>query len=187
MKGIIYYAPTAQRAKHVSHSNVGAEHCSALIDQRDKTLGHCDCPAEPGAGLRVVESHDAELAHEVELAAVVFGELAACRSSGKLQCYAYPTETCFQKGLSLCRNSRKACFAFKCLVRCITHSASGRFFALRFLSVLRSIRFTACSWLFNFRPGFGRAGRRGLRRTGSLLRLPRAGRGEPWYPNYRFS
>ena len=36
MKGIIYYAPTAQRAKHVSHSNVGAEHCSALIDQRDR-------------------------------------------------------------------------------------------------------------------------------------------------------
>ena len=30
----------------------------------------------------MAESHDAELAHEVELAAVVFGELAACLSSG---------------------------------------------------------------------------------------------------------
>jgi len=29
-------APTARRAKTVSHSNVGAEHCSALIDQRDR-------------------------------------------------------------------------------------------------------------------------------------------------------
>jgi len=197
MKGIIYYAPTAQRAKHVSHSNVGAEHCSALIDQRDRLRfsGLDALGRKTTLSLRYVTSRKGVRESHLAEGGTACGGVGALRRRfvsdfirrAQRCCCPYPTETCFQKGLSLCRNSRKACFAFKCLVRCITHSASGRFFALRFLSVLRSIRFTACSWLFNFRPGFGRAGRRGLRRTGSLLRLPRAGRGEPWYPNYRFS